>query len=466
MSHVVVVGAGISGLSAAYYLRRGAPKAHITVLEASDRLGGILRTVREDGFVVEAGPDSFLASKPAGLQLCRDLGIEGRLIGTVEANRGSFVLHGGRLHPIPEGLTGLVPSRLEPLLASDLFSPAGKERLAAEPAMPPSGDAEDESLKAFVERRFGAEVYERLIEPLMAGIYAGDGSRLSILATFPQLRAMEREHGSILRAMASRGPAPSTSAPTGFVSPQGGMQEIIEAMVRSLADVDVHRGEPVRAVERAGKGWNVSTEPGRSYRADAAILALPAAATGHVVGELSAELGEALASIPSASSATVSFAFRQTDVGHPLKGYGYIIPRAANRPALACTWVSSKWPERVAPGFVLLRVFLGRYGQDETLDRSDDGLAAIAREELRVTLGITASPQRQWLFRWPRVMPQYLVGHGGTVRRITSALAQLPGLYAAGNAYAGVGVPDCIRGGHEAARAAVAHVAGRPMGMQ
>lgn len=454
MTRVVIVGGGISGLAAAYRLRRSAPGLDITLLEASDRLGGIIRTVREDGFVVEAGPDSFLASKPAGMQLCRELGIENELIQPVATNRGSFVLHEGGLHPIPEGLTGLVPSRLEPLLDSALFTAAGKARLAREPDIPARDDAGDESLAAFVERRFGLEVYERLIEPLMAGIYAGDGTRLSLLATFPQLREMERQSGSVLRAVAARPPA-SASGPTGFLAPRTGMQAMVEALARSLATVEVRCTTPVRRVDQGGNGWLVRSERDEVMSADAVILGLPPAAASSVAGHLDASLGNALSSIPSASTATVSLAYRRTDVSDPLRGFGYIIPRAAHRPALACTWVSSKWADRAPPGFVLLRVFLGRFGQEETLATSDEALVDLGREELRATLGITAPPQRVWLFRWSQVMPQYLVGHCDTVAHIAGALDRLPGLYLAGNAYAGVGIPDCIRSAEAVAMAAL-----------
>jgi len=461
MSRVVVLGGGISGLTAAYRLSMVAPHVHVSVLEAADRLGGIVRTVREDGFVVEAGPDSFLASKPAGLRLCRDLGMEHHLIGPTEENRGSFVLHLGHLHSLPEGLTGLVPSRLDPLLESDLFTPAGKTRLAREPEIPARAGEEDESLASFVRRRFGTEVYERLIEPLMAGIYAGDGSLLSLQATFPQLREMEREHGSVIRAIAARS-APPASGPTGFLAPRAGMEEIVEALERHLGSVELRRGQVASRIERVATGWKVCTNGGAQHPADAVILAVPVAIAGQIAGPVDAALGTALTSIPSASSATVSLAFRRDDIAHPLRGFGYVIPRVAGSPALACTWVSSKWAYRAPPEFALLRVFLGRYGHDVLLSETDDGLVALAREELRATLRITATPERRWVFRWPQVMPQYLVGHRETAARIKHRLDRLPGLYLAGNAYGGVGIPDCILGGEQAAGAALAHISGSP----
>jgi oxygen-dependent protoporphyrinogen oxidase len=459
MPHVVIAGGGISGLAAAHRLTCGAPDLQVTLLEASDRLGGIVRTIREDGFIVEAGPDSFLASKPAGLALCRELSIENRLIGPIAENRGSFVLHDGRLYPIPEGLTGLVPSRLEPMLESDLLSSTAKQRLAQEPHVPPRGGSEDESLAVFVERRFGKEVYERLVEPLMAGIYAGDGTRLSLLATFPQLREMELRHGSILRAVTASTTA-RPSGPTGFLTPRSGMQEIVDALALTLDSVELGLNRSVRRVQRAGNGWSVSTGDD-CYHADAVIMALPPATAAEAVRELDSSMSSELGSIPSASSAIVALAYNESEISRTLRGYGYIIPRAERRPALACTWVSSKWEGRAPAGIALLRVFLGRFGQEGFFDAGDDTLIALAREELWATLGIAAEPSRRWIFRWPGAMPQYLVGHRDLVARISTVLSKWPGLFLAGNAYTGVGLPDCIRGGQEAAAAALAHLDSR-----
>jgi oxygen-dependent protoporphyrinogen oxidase len=452
MSSVIIAGGGITGLSAAYRLKQTAPGIAITVLEKTNRLGGIVHTVRENGFVVEAGPDSFLASKPCALRLCCDLGISDHLITPSPRNRGSFVLHDGQLFPLPDGLTGLVPSRLEPLLDSELLSPAAKARLAKEVDVAPAPGSGDESLADFVDRRFGREVYERLIEPLMAGIYAGDGACLSLMATFPQLREMEREYGSVLRAMAAR-PAAGAGNRTGFMAPQTGMQEIIDALSRALDGVDIRPGETVRELTPSTNGWSVLTNSG-VHTADAVILAVPTAVAGGAISHFDPVLGAGLTSIPSASSAIVALAFRRAGIRHSLRGFGYIVPRAETRPALACTWVSSKWSGRAPSGYVLVRVFLGRFGQDHVLDTPDDGLVGAAREELRRTLGIAAPPEHCWLFRWPHVMPQYLVGHRARVAVMSARVAEMPGLYLAGNGYTGVGIPDCIRSAEDAAAAA------------
>src|SRR5579872_6887086 len=256
MYEVVIVGGGIAGLAAALRIERAAADARVTVLEAGSRLGGKIVTAREQGYIVEGGPDSFLTSKPRGLGLCRELGIESRLIGTNEAKRRTFVMRAGRLHPMPEGLSGLVPARLEPLLASDIFSPEGKVRLRHEPDVPPRESDGDETLGSFMRRRFGAEAYERLIEPLMAGIYAGNGDELSLNATFPQLRALERAHGSVIRGIQAADARRAAGSP--FVSFPIGMSELVEAITARFRRVRTLLRAEVRSIRRRGADVEVT----------------------------------------------------------------------------------------------------------------------------------------------------------------------------------------------------------------
>jgi oxygen-dependent protoporphyrinogen oxidase len=458
MARIAVVGGGITGLAAAHRLRHLMPDAEIVLLEAAGRLGGCILTVRQAGFIVEGGPDSFLASKPRGIGLCRELGIEDRLITPNPDLRRTWVLHAGQLHRLPEGLTGLVPSRLEPLLDSELFTSDGKRRLEQEPQLPPRPPDGDETLAAFVERRFGREIYDRLIEPLMAGIYGGCGEQLSLAATFPQLRALELAYGSVLRGVqqASHTAGSGETGRTGFLTPQSGMQEIVDALVRRLNGVTVCTGRAIQAVERAGDRFVLQCAHRSTWLADAVIVAIPAHAAAHVLQHFQG-LSEPLAGIPYGEAATVTLAYAAGDIPTPLDGYGYVIPRIENRPALASTWVSTKFPNRAPRHFGLVRVFLGRYGADSLIDLSETELIDLARAEVRDVLGITSKPPFHWVFRWQPAMPQYVLGHLDRLAAVDAALRKTPGLYLAGALW-GVGIPDCIRSGEDAAQKVTAHL--------
>lgn len=454
---VVVIGGGIAGLAAAYRLARETAGIQVTLLERDGRLGGKIVTEQVDGFVIEGGPDSFLVGKPRGVGLARDLGLDSRLIGTIVENRRTFVRSGGRLHDLPEGLTGLVPIRLKPLAHSSLLSPYGKARLALDYLLPAKRGDDDESLATFVSRRLGREVYERLVEPLMAGIYAGDGRALSLAATFPQLRRAEREYGGLIKGVLAIRTAskrePSMTA-TPFVSFPDGLGELVAAMSKELAAAGVNIVLNCRAAQiRRGAGTRseIVTTHGERIAADGVVLATPAGATADLLDSVAAEASASLRAIPHVSTATVSFAYRLTDLTTDLRGYGYVIPRIEARQALACTWVSAKWPGRAPDGYALIRVFIGRAGQDSVVERDDRDLVAIAREELSDTLGIAATPTLCRVVRWPDGMPQYTLGHLDRVATIEGAVAALPGLAVAGHAYRGVGIPDCIASGEAAA---------------
>ena len=459
---VVIVGGGIAGLAAAHRLTTLLPNAEITLLERDDRLGGKIITERVEGFVIEGGPDSFLAAKPRGVGLCQELGLGGRLIGTNQATRGAFVSHGGRLHPLPEGLTGLVPTRLGPMARSRLFSPWGKVRMALDFVRPPRRGTDDETLAVFVSRRLGTQVYERLVEPLMAGIYAGDGRQLSLAATFPQLRAAEVQHGGVIKGvLASRKQAPAAvgrAKPSPFQTPRGGLGELVDTLARRLAaaGVIVRTGVAVSglSVDPTGDArYRVMLTTRETLLADAVIVATPAFAAADLVDAHAPALAADLRAIPHVSTATVSLAYSRQDLPRPLHGHGYVIPRIAERDALACTWVSAKWPGRAPEGAALLRIFLGRADRESVLNGTDDDLVTVARAELRATMGIAATPRFARVHRWPNGMPQYTLGHLERLARIDAHLGDSPGLFLAGHGYRGVGIPDCIRSGEDAAAA-------------
>jgi oxygen-dependent protoporphyrinogen oxidase len=457
---VAVVGGGIAGLSAAFYLQRDAPDLDVRVIEGNTLLGGKILTERYQGFVIEAGPDSFLSSKPGGLDLCSDLGIDQHLEGPNDARRRTFIMNGGRLHDLPEGLTGLVPSRLEPMLTSDLFTDAGKARLLSEPDIPPRAGGADESLASFIERRFGVEVYERLVEPLMAGIYAGDGRQLSLDATFPQLRQIELQHGSVIKGLQAAQREKNLSsrqnrALPAFLTPRTGMQELVEALLAQLRPDSILPGAAVRRVEARHGGYQLLLEDGGSLQAHSLILATPAFIAAGLLESIDLDLADLLATVPYVSTATISVAYPFTALRAPLDGFGYIVPRRERRPILACTWTSSKFPDRAPDGFALIRCFVGRAGQEDALSGSDDDLLSLVRNELREVLGITSPPSIARVFRWPNAMPQYTLGHRDRLTAIAERLRRHPGLHLAGHPYRGVGIPDCVQSG----RAAAVHAA-------
>lgn len=463
---VVIVGGGIAGLAAAYRLRQTAPDVQVVLIESENRLGGKIVTERVDGFVIEGGPDTFLSYKPRGVGLCRELGLEDRLHGTNEKIRRTYVMRRGKLYELPEGLTGLIPSRFGPMAKTGLISPLGKLRMGLDFFIPPRPGDGDETLASFVERRLGRELYDRLIEPLLSGIYAGDGEQLSLSATFPQLRQIELEHGCLIKGMlatrrnslSSNGRKPDSKIRSAFLTPTTGLAEIVEVLEAKLAAVEIRLWARVTHVEANASGYVVALAGGTPLHADAVVLATPAFVTADLVSGLDTQLRNTLKSIPYASTATVSVAYPLSDIPRPLDGYGYIVPRAEGRSILACTWTSTKFPHRAPEGYGLIRAFIGRAGQEDILDRSDDELLTLVRDELRAVLGITAPPMLHRIFRWPKTMPQYTLGHLDRLRGIEQRLAHHPGLFVAGNGYRGIGIPDCIASGEQAAQNALTYI--------
>jgi oxygen-dependent protoporphyrinogen oxidase len=353
MTTVVVVGGGIAGLAAAHRLEALLPGVEITLVERSERVGGSIVTEYEDGYVVEGAADSFLSRKPRGIGLCEELGLADQLIGRRPEHARSFVRLDTALHPLPEGLTGLIPTDLDALAASELLSPEARARLAAERELAPAPPGPDESIASFVSRRVGPEAYERLVEPLMTGIYGGDGEQLSLAATFPNLRSLELEHGSVLAGLSAQTGAPGPYPP--FVSPRAGMGELVRAVAASLERTTFLVGAAA-AVSRSGAGFVVALGDGRTLDADAVVLAVPAHATADLVAELDRDLADLHAEIPYASSAVVTLGHAAGSDAWSPDGYGYVVPRAAGTDALACTWTSNKWEGRAPPGHVLARV--------------------------------------------------------------------------------------------------------------
>ena len=457
---LVVIGGGIAGLSAAHRAveraRERGQRLELTVLEAADRLGGIIQTERRDGFLVECGPDSFISDKPWALDLCRRLGIEDRLVGTSDRFRTAFVAFGGRLHPLPAGFQLMAPTRLSSLLRSSLFSWRGKLRMAMDLVLPRGGDS-DESLGAFVRRRLGREALERVAQPLIGGIYTADPESLSLAATMPRFLEMEREHRSVILAMRRAARRAAATAGTSgarwslFVTFKDGMEELVQALAGRLPPGAVRLKERVTALERQGAGWRVATDGGSVLDAEGVILATESYQAARLLRHADPGLGHLLEDIPYASSATVTLAYRREAIRHALDGFGFVVPQVERRPVIAGTFSSVKYPGRAPEGHVLLRVFVGGALNESAVAADDAALVAAARAELAALLGAEGDPVFTRVNRYLKAMPQYQVGHLARVDAIESAARRLPGLALAGAAYRGVGIADCIHSGEEAA---------------
>ncbi len=461
---VLVVGGGIAGLSAAHGLTEsvapGGTPFDCTLVEAEPRLGGKILTEQVNGFVIEGGPDSFLSQKPWGVELCRRLGLTDRLVGTNPAQRRTFVYSRGRLHELPEGLALGVPTKLGPFLRSELLSWPGKLRACAELLVPRRRDAGDETLGAFFRRRFGTEFLERLVEPLMTGIYAGDADALSISATFPRFPEMEQRHGSVAAAFLrswwrreSEEKKDGEPRWTPFVTLAGGLGELVRTLAARLGAVRVVTGRRACGLRARGegRGYEALIEGAPHLAVDAVVLAMPAYAAAALLEPLDSGLAGTLRGIPYASTATVSLGFHRAQLSHPLDGYGFVVPRIEGRQLIASTWTSTKWAHRVPEGMALIRSYLGGAGRETMVERSDAELVSLVRAELREMMGITEAPVLAKVYRWPRAMPQYLVGHLERLAAIDERLARWPGLFLTGAGYRGVGIPDCIRDGLDTA---------------
>jgi protoporphyrinogen/coproporphyrinogen III oxidase len=465
---VVIIGGGIAGLTAAYALGEhqgaaGTPSIACTLVETAPRLGGKILTERAEGFIIEGGPDSFLAQKPWGVELCRRVGLGAQLIGTNPMRRRTFVLSDGQLREMPEGMSMGLPRKLGPFIRSGLLSWRGKLRLAAELFIPAERGTQDESLASFFRRRLGSEALDRLIEPLLTGIYTGDAERLSLLATFPRFREMEQQQGGLLRAILAarrqKGDGDEKHTETAFMTLRHGLMELVDSIAAKLQNTNVltgRRAEEVRLVENladAGyKRYDVRLDDGQWLAGEALILATPAYDAASLLKSMDQRLAAELRSIPYASSVTVSLGFHKQGLGHALEGYGFVVPRAERRPLIAATWSSSKWDGRAPEEAVLLRGYLGGIGREAIMDRTDEELIQTVRDEFRAVLGIGQSPILARVYRWPLAMPQYEVGHLRRLQVIDDLAGRWPGLFLAGAGYRGVGLPDCIRDGMAAAQ--------------
>lgn len=451
--HVVVVGAGITGLTAAYVLGRGEPRPHITLVERRDRVGGNIETERREGFLLDGGPDSFLSTKREGAELCRELGLGDHLIVPRPEAKKVYMVHRGRLEPMPGGLALAIPTQIGPMLSTPLVSFPGKLRMLGDLVLPRRHGDGDESIEDFIARRFGREAARSLAAPLLGGIYAGDIGELSIRSTFPQLVEVEKKHGSLAKGLLAlqlarqkqngSGPKKGGDAPSPFMSLTGGMGELVAALLERIPAEALKLGRSALRVEPSGGAYRVRLDGDEVLDADAVIFASPAHATAQMLPDprITAELG----AIPYLSTATVFFAFPRAGLERPLDGVGFVAPKGEAE-LIAGTWVSSKWDGRAPDDHVLMRAFLGgARAKVDVAKASDEQLASIAQRALEQLMGRLGTPTFTRIFRYIDANPQPIVGHAARMQRVEARLRELPGLYLAGAAYDGVGIPDCVR---------------------
>ncbi len=456
MRRVAVLGGGIAGLAATYELLKGAAEEslplEVHLVEREDRLGGTILTERVDGFVIEGGPDCLLAEKPWALELARELGLGGRIVPASVETQGTYILWRGRLHRLPEGFILLAPTSLWPFVISRLLSPLGKLRVALEPLIPRRRDGGDESLADFVSRRLGREVLERIAEPLVAGIHGGAPEVLSLKSTFPKFSELEAKYGSLIRGLREvMRRRRDQGMGTPFVSFRQGMAELVEALEGAIGEgAQIHLSSSAQAVERGGRGFLVHTSTG-TFEVEALILATPSYVSARLLQPLKADLARLLEGIPYVSSVTLSLAFAEEEV-EELRGHGFVVPRKEGLRLMAVTFSSQKFPGRAPQGKVLLRAFVGGARDEEVVELGDGEILELVLGELEGVLGLKGEPFLWRLFRWPKALAQYRVGHGKLMKEVEGKLRDTPGVFLAGGAYHGIGIGDCVRGGREAAR--------------
>ena len=461
MNRIAIIGGGISGLAAAFALeerrRDRSARVEFVLYESSSRLGGVLHTEHIEGCTVEAGPDSFLTEKPWALELCRELGLGEQLIGSNDAERKTYILTRGRLVAMPDGLMFMVPTKIMPTILSPLFSWKTKLRMAKE-LFHPRNYGPDETVASFVKRHYGAEMVDRLADPLLSGIYGGEAARLSLRAVLPRFHGMENSHGSLGRAMlatrknarSKRAAGPPKPAPPLFTSLRNGMQHLAETVVSRLTPASLLTNAPVESVQPEAGGWVVSAGM-QSGHFDALIVALPAPAAAQVLGMASRELSVELGAIKYSSSITVGLGYDGAVRQSLPPGFGFLVPRSEGKRLLAATFVHNKFPHRAPEDRALLRCFFAGVNAESVWSLAEDQIIGIVCNELQQILGLRAEPLFARVYRWKSAMAQYGVGHLDRLDRIERLRRQLPGLALAGNAYRGIGVPDCIRSGRDAA---------------
>lgn len=452
---ILIAGGGITGLTAAFYLQKAMKEKNlpyeIMLAEASDHLGGKIQTVRHNGFVIERGPDSFLERKTPAVKLVNELGMNDQLVRN--ATGQSYILVNGKLRKMPKGAQMGVPTQLKPFLFSGMFSAKGKLRAGLDFLMP-RGKTGDQPLGTFLRRRFGDELVENCIEPLLSGIYAGDIDNMSLLATFPNFYQLEQEHRSLIKGLKQTGNKKKSKATSGkkkgmFLSFRNGLQSMIEELDKQLDNVKIQLQTSVDHVERKEFGYHVLLSDGTVYKADAIIMATPHQTLPKIFSQY--DFFRPFNDVPATSVANIAMAFDAAAIKKDMDGTGFVVSRNSDYRITACTWTHKKWPTTTPSKKALVRCYLGRPDDQEAVSLSDVEMVDVVLKDLNKTMKIKKKPEFYVISRWKDAMPQYTVGHLERIHQLRNeANAQLPGIFFAGSSFEGVGVPDCIEQGEKA----------------
>lgn len=471
MKKMIIIGGGIAGLAAAYRIQEehnaGQGGIECTVLEGSGRFGGKIHTIRENGFIIERGPDSFISQKPWAIELCRKIGLEDELMGTKPDHTKTFVYLNRKMVTLPDGLTLMVPTKFLPFVFSPLFSIPGKIRMAMDLFIPKKIGSQDESLASFVRRRLGEEALERMAQPLMCGIYSSDPETMSIQSTFPMFVQTEKKYRSLILGMLAAKRQRLQSAPqsnsnytpfTFFVTLKNGLSTMIERVIERSPNVTFRANARVVALRQKGEKWEVELENGERMTADVVLATLPANATARLFQPVAPRAAELLDTIPFVSTAAVSLAFRKDRLKHPLKGFGFVVPYSEGRKISACTWVTSKFAGRAPDDYVLLRSYVGGALNEHYAELPEDEIYKTVLEELQDIMGFQCEPEFYKVFQYRKGNVQYQVNHGRLIETVYNELKQFPGLFVAGSAYHGVGIPDCVLNGTRTAESVLRYL--------
>lgn len=478
MKNIVIIGGGISGLTTSYNLSKllhdgacalKASEVSITLVDAKDKPGGNIITEIKDGFLIEGGPDCFLSEKPWAMALCKEVGLSESLLPTSKPRGKTFVLSRGKLHLLPEGVILMVPTKMLPMITSTLISFTGKIRMGLELFVPKKKDNKDESLGEFVRRRLGQEALDKIAEPLVAGVHAGDPDTMSVRSSFPKFVELEEKHGSLIRGMLARmkqvrslmKKRPKSARPvTMFMTLKGGLTELVVTLLSKIkGQVDVKSGVKVDSLTKGeGKGYSLKLSNGEEIKADVVVISTPAYVAADLLKDTAPAVTDGLKTIPYVSTATVSIAFKKSEVQHPMNGFGFVVPKIEKRRIMAASWSSVKWAGRAPDDTALIRCFIGGAKNAELVFEDDASIEKIVRDELRDIMGIDAEPVICRIFRWKDAMPQYTIGHQERIADIMEKTSENPGLFLTGSAYFGIGISDTVREGEATAKRALEYL--------
>ncbi|KXG10079.1 protoporphyrinogen oxidase [Anoxybacillus rupiensis] len=452
---VIVIGGGIAGIAAAYYLQKAIREQQLPIecklVEATHRLGGKIQTVIHDGFVIERGPDSFLARKQSASRLVHEVGLQDKIVHN--ATGKSYILVNGKLYAIPGGAVMGIPTKIGPFVTTGLFSPVGKLRAAFDFILPPTKTDADLSLGQFFRRRLGDEVVENLIEPLLSGIYAGDIDQMSLMATFPQFFHVEQKYGSLVLGTKRTTPKQEgqKNKKGAFQTLTTGLQSLVDEIEKRLEHGSVLKGIRVEKIERKHTNYSLYLSNGDVWKADSIVIATPHQTVPSMLSDYS--FFAPFKAVPSTSVATVALAFPERAIEQDIDGTGFVVSRRSDYTITACTWTHKKWPHTAPADKALLRCYVGRPGDETIVEQSDDEIVKVVLDDLNKIMRINGNPEFSIVSRWKEAMPQYTVGHKERIETIKSQMAEhLPGVFLAGSSYEGLGMPDCIDQGEEAVK--------------